>query len=97
MCQPSQTKDNLVLLGYRNTFQIEEFTDTGYETHKTWSCSEIRRKKGSERGKHGVLQNPSMSVNLESVLSLATWVTLDMLINFWSVEWDSINDLKGFS
>lgn len=87
-----------MLLGYRNTFQTEEFTDTGYEIHKTWSCSEIRRKEERQReGKTWSTSELSMSLNLESVLSLATWVTLDMSINFWSIEWDSSKDLKEFS
>lgn len=60
MCQPSQTKDYPVLLGYRNTFQIEEFTDGGYDTLKLGHVQRSgERKKGSERGKHGALQNPA--------------------------------------
>lgn len=33
MCQPPLTKDHPPLLGYRNTFQTEEFADAGHGTY----------------------------------------------------------------
>lgn len=54
------------------------------------------RKKGRE-GKIRSTSEHGMAVNLESILPLTSWVTLDVLINFSSIKWDNSNDQKVLS
>lgn len=75
-CASLLNKRLLGAAGTQRTFQITEFTDTGYGTHT--KLGHVRRtgesqNKGQPDGKTQSTPQPGMVLNLESLLSLTSW------------------------
>lgn len=71
--------------GTQNTFQTEEFTDTGQRTHIKLGHvqqSGERQEERRQEGKTWCTSEPGMALNLESTLSLPSPVTLNKSINW---------------